>query len=157
MPDGLYGRDALAWAEQQAGLLRRVAAGELVNDAVDWANVIEEVADVGLSELRACRSLLRQAMVHLLKLQAWPDSPAAPHWRGEVVGFLDDARDRFTPSMRQRVDVQELYRGALRRVRSEAEDTREMMAVPEVCPFKLEELVDGTLEVRELMAKLPNG
>ena len=37
MPDGLYDRDALAWAEQQAELLRRLAAGERVNDAVDWA------------------------------------------------------------------------------------------------------------------------
>ncbi len=94
MPDGLYERDALAWAEQQAALLRRVAAGERVNDAVDWAHVIEEVADVGLSELRACRSLLRQAMVHLLKLHAEPRSQAAAHWQGEVAGFLTDARDR---------------------------------------------------------------
>ncbi|MBV8524874.1 MAG: DUF29 family protein [Acetobacteraceae bacterium] len=44
--------------------------------------MIEEVQDVGLSELRACQSLLQQALVHLLKLHAWPDSPAAPHWRG---------------------------------------------------------------------------
>ncbi len=143
MPDGLYERDALAWAETQAALLRRVAAGERPDEAVDWAHVIEEVADVGLSELRACRSLLRQAMVHLLKLRAWPGSPAAAHWRGEVVGFLDDARDRFTPSMRQRVDVEDLYRGALRRVRSEAEDAAEVMALPEVCPFGLDALLAG--------------
>ena len=61
MPDSLYERDALAWAERQAGLLRRLAAGKLLDEAVDWANVIDEVADVGLSELRACRSLLRPA------------------------------------------------------------------------------------------------
>ena len=156
MPDGVYERDALAWAERQAELLRRVAAGELVNDAVDWANVIEEVADVGLSELRACRSLLRQTMVHLLKLQAWPDSPAAAHWRGEVVGFLDDARDRFTPSMRRRVDVVELYQGSLRRVRSEAEGTPEIVALPKVCPFGLEDFVDGTIDIKRLMTKLDN-
>ena len=154
MPDGLYERDALAWAEQQAGLLRRMATGELVNNAVDWANVIEEVADVGLSELRACRSLLRQAMVHLLKLQAWPESPAAAHWRSEVIGFLDDARDRFTPSMRQRVDVGELYRAALRRVRSEAEGMPEVKALTEVCPFGLEDLVEEAVELRELLAVL---
>ena len=38
-PDSLYGRDALAWSEQQAALLRRLAAGERLNEAVDWANV----------------------------------------------------------------------------------------------------------------------
>ncbi len=52
MPDGLYERDVLSWAEQQAALLRRLVAGERVNGTVDWANVIEEVQDVGLS--RSC-------------------------------------------------------------------------------------------------------
>ena len=55
MPDGLHERDALAWAETQADLLRRLAAGELVQ-AIDWPNVIEEVQDVGLSKLRCCES-----------------------------------------------------------------------------------------------------
>jgi len=31
MPDDLYDRDALAWSEHQASLLRRVARGERVN------------------------------------------------------------------------------------------------------------------------------
>ncbi len=142
MPDGLYERDALAWAERQAGLLRRLAAGELVNDAVDWAHVIEEVADVGLSELRACRSLLRQAMVHLLKLHAWPESEAAGHWRSEAVGFLADARDRFAPSMRQRIGLGELYPAALRGVRAGA-GGGVVVALPEVCPFQLDDLLAG--------------
>ena len=77
MPDGLYERDALAWADRQAALLRRVAAGEGVNEAVDWPHVIEEVQDVGLSELRACQSLLEQVLTHLLKLHAMPDSLSA--------------------------------------------------------------------------------
>ena len=41
MPDGLHDSDVLIWSEQQADLLRRLAAGERVNDAVDWANVIK--------------------------------------------------------------------------------------------------------------------
>ncbi len=59
MPEGLYKQDILSWAERQSELLRRLAAGEHVNEAVDWAHVIEELRDVGLSELRACESLLR--------------------------------------------------------------------------------------------------
>ena len=96
MPDGLYEHDALAWAEQQATLLRRLAAGERVNDAVDWPHVIEEVQDVGLSELRSCRSLLLQAMIHLLKLHAWPGSRSAAQWRSEAGAFLDDAEQRLS-------------------------------------------------------------
>jgi hypothetical protein len=117
-PDGLYERDALAWAEQQAALLRRLAAGEAVNEAVDWPNVIEEVQDVGQSQLRACRSLLRQTLVHLLKLHAWASSLAAGQWREEAARFLADAEDRFTPSMHQRIDLDELYAKALYLVRT---------------------------------------
>ena len=51
MPDSLYERDALAWSDQQAELLRSVAGGG-GHGSVDWANVIEEVQDVGRSELR---------------------------------------------------------------------------------------------------------
>ena len=154
MPDGLYDRDALAWAEQQAELLRRLAAGERVNDAVDWANVIEEVQDVGLSELRSCRSLLRQAMTHLLKLHAWPGSAAAAHWREEAGTFLDDAEQRFTSSMRQRIDLDELYAKALRRGQTATDDAGPPRPLPDACPFTLNELLTG--DVGKLTGKLTN-
>ncbi len=99
MPDDLYNRDALAWSERQAALLRRLSRGERLNEAVDWPNVIEEVQDIGLSELWSCQSLLRQSLTHLLKLHAWPESQAAAHWRDEAEVFLDDAEQRFTPSI----------------------------------------------------------
>lgn len=144
MPDGSYERDALAWAEQQAALLGRLAAGERVNDAIDWPNVIEEVRDVGLSELRSCRSLLQQAMTHLLKLHGWPHSAAAAHWRDEAGNFLDDAEQRFTPSMRQRIDIDQLYARALRRARMALDDDAlPSRPLPEACPFALDELLAG--------------
>ena len=154
MPDGLYERDALAWAEHQAALLRRLAAGERLDEAVDWANVIEEVADVGLSELRTCRSLLRQAMLHLLKLHAWPDSPAASHWRDEVGTFLADAEDRFTPSMRHRIDLGELYAKALHLARRATDASDTTQPLPEECPFGLDDLLAVRPDVRQLVAKL---
>jgi hypothetical protein len=154
MPDGLYEHDALAWAEQQADLLRRLAAGERLNAAVDWPNVIEEVQDVGLSELRSCRSLLRQALVHLLKLHAWPGSQAAAHWRDEVAGFLDDARDRFAPSMRQRLDLDDLYADASDRVQAGTDDAGAARPLPEGCPFTLDELLAKRRDVAALAAKL---
>ena len=151
---GLYERDALAWAEQQAALLDRMAAGERLNEAVDWPNVIEEVRDVGLSELRACRSLLRQALIHLLKLHAWPDSPTATHWRGEVVGFLGDARDAFAPSMRQRIDLARLHAEALDRIRAGMEPNSEARLLPETCPFTLDELLNTQPDMAALVTKL---
>jgi hypothetical protein len=103
MPDDLYDRDILDWATREADLPRRLSRGERLNERIDWPHVIEEVADVGISELRACESLSRRALLHLLKLSAMPDSGAAPHWRGEIVGFLGDAASRVTPSMRHRI------------------------------------------------------
>ncbi len=150
--DSLYDTDALAWSEQQADLLRRLAAGERLNEAVDWANVIEEVQDVGLSELRACRSLWQQAMAHLLKLCAWPSSRSAEHWIDEAGAFLDDAERRFAPSMRQRIDLEELYDKALRRVRQASDATGVPRELPQVCPFTVEELLAG--DIAELRAKL---
>ena len=55
----LYDTDILTWSERQAELLRRRAAGELVNDAeIDWPNVAEEIEAVGRTERRACESHL---------------------------------------------------------------------------------------------------
>ncbi len=152
MPNGLYERDILSWAEQQADLLRQLAAGERVNEAVDWPHVIEEVRDVGISELRACQSLLQQAMTHLLKLHAWPDSPAAAHWHDEAGVFLDGAADRFTPSMRQRVGLEDLYPKALRRAATSRDVTGTPNASPAKCPFTLDELLAG--DIAELITRL---
>src|SRR5271166_4695869 len=119
MPDDLYDRDFLIWSETQADLLRRLAAGERVNEAVDWPNVIEEVRDLGLSELHAVESLLQRGLIHLLKVRAFPNSLTSRKWCGEAVLFLGQAQRRFTPSMRQRIDLQREYTDALKVVRIE--------------------------------------
>jgi Domain of unknown function DUF29 len=110
----LYDDDILVWSEHQADLLRRRAAGERANDkAIDWSNIIEEIEDVGRSELRSVESLLVQALRHMLKAEAWPLSRNAPKRRADVIDFRRQAQRRFAPSMRQRIDVAELYADAL--------------------------------------------
>jgi hypothetical protein len=52
MPDDLYDRDILTWSEHQSFLLRRVARGERVN-VVDWPHLVEQIEDVGISQLNA--------------------------------------------------------------------------------------------------------
>src|ERR1700722_13582458 len=111
----LYGDDIVIWSERQAELLRRIAAVEPVNEAPDWPNIAEEIEDVGRSELRSCRTLLRQALRHMLKAEAWPLSRDAPSWRADAIDFRRQARDAFTPSMRQKIHaghwrVQVLFR-----------------------------------------------
>ena len=154
MPDGLYDRDILSWSDRQAALLRRLAAGERLNEAVDWPNVIEEVQDVGLSELRACRSLLRQAMFHLMKLHAWPESRSKAHWIEEAGAFLADAEDCFTASMRQRIDLDALYARALHLALAATDESGDRQSFPATCPFHLDELLARQPDVRALAAKL---
>lgn len=108
----LYDTDILTWSERQAALLRRLAAGERVNEDLDWANVIEEVESVGRSDLHAVESLLTQALLHELMARAWPDAPAVPLWRAEARLFREQAADRFTESMRHRLAVTRIYRYA---------------------------------------------
>ncbi len=81
----LYEADVAAWAEHQAALLRRVAAGEHVNEQPDWANIIDEVETVGRSERAALRSHIAVVLEHLIKLQA---SPATAPRRGWMMSVL---------------------------------------------------------------------
>jgi hypothetical protein len=135
-----YDADILVWSEHQAELLRRVAAGQPVNEPPDWVNIIEELEDVGRSELRSCRSLLRQALRHMLKAQAWPLSRDAPTWRADAIDFRRQARDAFTPSMRQKIDVAALYADALRAM-PDTIDGQPPLPVDTVCPVTLDELL----------------
>lgn len=147
MPDGLYERDILAWSEAQADLLRRLSRGERVND-VDWDNVVEEIESVGLSELHSLQSFLRLVILHLLKLNAWPDSDARNHWHGELVGFQDEAAKRLAPLMRQRVDIDKEYASAMRQVRASDPSVR----LPGENPFTLDQLL--TEDVDTLLSRL---
>jgi hypothetical protein len=45
----LYDTDIVTCPEQQAELLRRVAAGERMKDLLDWEKVIDQIESVGQS------------------------------------------------------------------------------------------------------------
>jgi hypothetical protein len=114
----LYGDDIVLWCEQQADALRRRAA-----DHLDWDNLAEEIEDLGRSELRTVESLLVQALRHMLKAEAWPLHRDAPSWRADAIDFRRQARRRFAPSMRQRINVAELYADALAAQPESMDDT----------------------------------
>jgi Domain of unknown function DUF29 len=136
-----YDTDIALWSEHQADLLRRRAAGQLVNDAdLDWSNIAEEIEDVGKNALRACRSQLLQALLHMLKAEARPLSDAVPHWRSEAIVARINAADAFTSSMRQKIDVAGIYAKALRAL-PETVDGVPPLPVPDVCPVTLDDLL----------------
>jgi hypothetical protein len=137
----LYDTDTLIWSERQAALLRRRAAGPLVNDAdIDWSNVAEEIEDVGSNRLHAVESLLVQALRHMLKADAWPMSRDAPSWRADAVDFRQQARRRFVPSMRQKIDIASLYADARRALPTMMEG-QAPLPLPDTSPVTLDELL----------------
>ncbi len=136
----LYDTDVLEWSEHQARLLRQHATGEAGNEAPDWANIIEEIESVGSEQFQAVQSLLRQALAHMLKAVAWPLSREVPHWQAEARRFRIDAAARFTQSMRQRIDMDRLYRQA-RHIMPDTIDGQPPLPVPDACPVTLDELL----------------
>jgi Domain of unknown function DUF29 len=135
-----YGDDIVIWSERQAELLRRIAAGEPVNEAPDWPNIAEEIEDVGRSQRDSVESHLTLAMLHDLKAEAWPLSPAVPGWRAEARLHRRMARRKFTPGMRQRIDVPGLYADAIAGL-PETIDGLAALPVSDVCTVTLEELL----------------
>ena len=136
----LYETDILLWSEHQAALLRQHAATARANDAIDWPNIIEEIESVGNEQRHQVAGLLAQALAHMLKAAAWPLSHAVPGWEADARRFRGEAADRFAPSMRQRLDMAKLYRRAIRCL-PDTIDGEPPLAVPEVCPVTLDELL----------------
>lgn len=91
-----YDTDLVVWSTQQAALLRRMAAGERVNDQVDWENVAEEIESLGRSDKREVESRVQTILVHLIKLLASPAKQPRAGWRSTVI--------------RQRVDLTRLLK-----------------------------------------------
>jgi hypothetical protein len=147
----LYEDDILLWSERQSELLRRRAAGELVNEAeLDWPNIAEEIESVGNEQRNAVESLLILIMQHRLQLQAWPQAQAAPHWRHKIDVWRVQARRRLrrSPKLASEIrnELPELYRDAL------ASMYRELDGVPRPplqadCPWTLDQLLAESSEI----------
>ncbi len=160
MPDDIYDRDFVLWSERQAEALRRLRAGERVDD-LDWDNLIEEVESLGRSETRGVRTLLLRALEHLLKAAAWPEAADAPGWRHEAGVFLREARADWTPSMDKSLDLADLYETALENVRGLSYREGEPGPLPPACPFALRDLLPRDRKARvdaaALVARLTGG
>ena len=131
--------DIVSWSAHQAALLERIARGEAPNETPNWRNIIDEVLDVGGSAAGAVESLLFRAMLHQLKLTAWPNAHAGEHWRSEVRAALAQAKRKYLNSMHRQISVPEIYDTALDAL-PEANDGLPPCDVPDACPYTLEGL-----------------
>ena len=148
-----YDEDILLWSEQQAEAIRRLGRGrrDLPNE-LDVENVAEEIESVGRSELAAVQSQLRLIFVHLIKLVIEPDADAVRHWRGEIVAFHAEMTGRYAPSMRQRIDVDQLWRSAREQSMLAYDGAQEPLVsgLPVGAPFVLDDLLVERLDIARL-------
>jgi hypothetical protein len=101
-----YDLDIYAWSQRQGELLRRMAAGEHVNDAdLDWPNIAEEIETVGRSERAALRGHILSVIEHLMKLQASPAVDPRAGWQGTIDRARSEIEDLLSdsPSLRPKV------------------------------------------------------
>lgn len=80
-----YDLDFYAWSKRQGALLRRIAAGERVNDAdLDWPNIAGEIETLARSERAAVASRIATIIEHLIKLEASPATEPRAGWRATI-------------------------------------------------------------------------
>lgn len=139
----LYERDYYTWTQRQAAALR-----ELEGQArLDAANLAEEVADLGRSELHKVESHLRQLLVHLIKA-AWIDrDELRAGWLDEADLHNEDALQAFTPGMRQQLDLSVIWDRAWRLADRQLQRHGDpALPARRSCPFDLETLLDPAFE-----------
>jgi DNA repair ATPase RecN len=80
----LYEQDYHQWVE---ATVKHLQAKNY--EAVDWGNLIEEVADLSRRQRDKLRSLLTRLWEHLLKLNYWTSEREynAAHWKREILNF----------------------------------------------------------------------
>lgn len=151
-----YDSDFYGWTREQAAILREIPADDA---RLDVANLADEIEDIGHAEVLAISSLLRQTIIHLLKLAIVPDSPSAPHWFDEVVAFQGDAVLAFSPGLKQRLDLAKIWPvGCNGATRSLAKNAVAVPRLPASCPLSLDDLLnpdfDPEAAVRTLSAAI---
>lgn len=136
-----YDSDILAWAWEQAALLRAGRVAEL-----DLENLAEEIEDVGRREQRELASRMAVLLAHLLKW-AWQPERRGSSW----VATIRHQRERLarrlerTPSLRGCLSDPEWWTDAWGDARLDmARETGiGFDLLPPTCPWTLAEVLDA--------------
>jgi hypothetical protein len=154
----LYDEDILLWSEQQAAAVRALSrVHRHIPNELDIENVAEEIESVGRSELAAVESHIELILGHLIKLFLERDADAARHWQIELLGFHRQIKRRYSPSMRQRIDMDDIWRLPREQARLAYEGTPRQQAaadLPVHCPLGLDVLLAEEIDSLALVERL---
>lgn len=132
-----YDTDIVAWAREQAALLR---SGQLAG--LDFEHLAEEIEDVGKSEQRELASRMAVLLAHLLKWQFQPERQSASwlstiHIQRKAIAI----HLKQVPSLKPKLedpDWQELIWGDARLI---AQNETGRSDFPETCPWITEQIL----------------
>jgi hypothetical protein len=151
----LYDQDAFLWSQRQAALLRELARAGALPTGLDWPNITEEIESVGRSELNTVRSHLYGLMLRLIKAASATDSEKRDEWLEQAATCRMEADLRYTPGMREQIDLGKLWREARHDAAAWFLRYEERMApVPEEVPFALDELMGDIVAAAEVVWRL---
>jgi hypothetical protein len=141
----LYDEDFILWTERQATLLRRRAAGELINDGeLDWLNLAEEIEAIGGNTRRELRHRLARLLQHLLKWHYQPEQRSRS-WRATVRTQRQEIEDLLADNPSLRARLPEFVAAAYPRARADALDETGLLDLPEEPPFTVEQVLGEAL------------
>jgi len=133
-----YEDDVVAWATEQANLLRE---GRF--DQLDREHLAEEIEDVGKSEQRELASRMTRLLAHLLKWQQQPGRRGAS-WqitiRNQRRGIA--RRLRETPSLRPKLAKPDWWAGVWDDATAQAAEETGLSDFPETCPWDASEILN---------------
>lgn len=155
-----YDKDFFQWSESQARLLKSMRSMlDSLPEGLDLDIIAEEIEDLGKAELHSVESQVQNIFVHLLKAASDPKAPALGHWRTESSTFYAELVRKYSPSMRQRLDLDKAWRLAIRVARDALrEHGRELAAgVPATPPFSIDDLVSDDFDFDRSFERLASG
>jgi hypothetical protein len=138
-----YEIDFVVWTERQSELLRRRAAGEIV-DGLDLPNLAEEIASLGLRDRRELRRRMERLLRRLLKWHFQPEHRS----RGRLVKILTRRRDieallEDSPSLRH--TLADVVAAAYPEARQHVEDETGLLHLPGASPFTADQALSAEL------------
>lgn len=135
----LYETDFVQWVEATVTQLRSQDY-----EAVDWANLIEEIEDMSRRERKALKSNLIVVLLHLLKWQFQPEQQAGS-WRSSIREHRRRLNEDLKDSPSLVPYLQEVFAECYTNAREQAADETglSLTTFPDVCPYTVEQALDA--------------
>lgn len=138
----LYEQDYYLWLEATAQLLRQRQLS-----ALDVANLLEEIEDMGRSEKRAVYSNLKILLMHLIKY-SYQSEKRSNSWIATIVEHRQRLKKAFKESPSLQPYFAEIFNECYQDARelAAAETGMAIDEFPVECPFTAEETLDSNIQ-----------